>query len=69
MNYKSIETYGVKGVGRVEVVQRDNFTEKSVGKNIVIDGSNYLVKSIYDKEIKTIRLNVTTEQQENLKNK
>lgn len=65
MSYKSIGSWGVKYVGRVEAVTRDAFTENSVGKNIVIDGKTFIVKSIYTKGIKAlenmIRLNVTTE--------
>ena len=65
MGYKSMGSWGVKYVGRVEVVTRDAFTENSVGKNIVIDGKTFIVKSIYTKGIKAlenmIRLNVTTE--------
>lgn len=62
MNYKSIATWGVKYVGRVETVEKDNFTENSIGKNIVINGKMFIVKSIYTKGIATtenmIRLNI-----------
>ena len=71
MSYKSIKSCGVKGIGRVETVTRDAFTENSVGKNIVIDGKTFIVKSIYTKGINVpenmIRLNVTTEWWENYK--
>ena len=41
MSYRSIKSCGVKGIGRVETVIRDAFTENSAGKNITLDGKIY----------------------------
>ena len=62
MNYKSTSTCGVKYVGRVETVIKDSFTQNSVGKNINIDGKEFMVKSIFKRgniPDNMIRLNVT----------
>ena len=62
MSYKSIKSCGVKGIGRVETVTRDAFTENSAGKNITIDGKIYKVKSIYTNADNIIELNITDEE-------
>ena len=63
MSYRSIKSCGVKGIGRVETVIRDAFTENSAGKNITIDGKIYKVKSIYTSVISnTIKLNIIDEE-------
>jgi hypothetical protein len=50
MEYKSIDTYEIKGRGKVFIVvndkERDRDNNDLVGSNVIIDGENYIVKGV-----------------------